>query len=121
LSDTPLEPEHIPLVVPDIEPIQKPWKPRRLSQRTIDKGLERVAITIPLNSSYGPKNPEEMLSVLSQRIYAYLQEHPDTDEQVIGTLSRAALALVVLDDRCRAIRREDKAAKRVGWRMAGNT
>lgn len=93
---------------------------RTLSQRTIAEGLERVAITIPLNSSYGPKNPEDMLSVLSQRIYAYLQEHPETDDRVINTLSRAALALVVLDDRCRAIRKEDKAARRVGWRMAGN-
>ena len=90
---------------------------RTLSQRTIADGLERVAITIPLNSSYGPKNPEDMLSVLSQRIYAYLQEHPETDERVIGTLSRAALAFVVLDDRCRVIRRENKEAKRVGWRM----
>ena len=90
---------------------------RTLSQRTIADGLERVAITIPLNSSYGPKNPEDMLSVLSQRIYAYLQEHPETDERVIGTLARASLAFVVLDDRCRAIRKEEKAHKRVGWRM----
>jgi hypothetical protein len=121
MSDVPLEPEHIPLVVPDVTPIQKPWKPRRLSQRTIDKGLERVAITIPLNSSYGPKNPEDMLSVLSQRIYAYLQEHPETDESVINCLARAGMAFTVLWDRKQAWDKEAKAAKRVGWRMAGNT
>ena len=92
-----------------------------IGERTIAANLERVAITIPLESSYGPKNPSDMLSVLSQRIHAYLQEHPETNEQVIHTLSRAAVAFTVLWDRKQAWDKEAKAAKRVGWSMNKGT
>lgn len=105
----------------DAPEVMQPYKRRTLGETTIAKHLERVAITIPLNSSYGPKNPEDMLSVLSQRIYAYLQEHEETTEQVIHTLARAGVAFAVLHDRMIAWNKEQKAAKRVGWHMNKGT